>query len=281
MDIPRLEISSSSSEISFDMTLDHCAANSPLPSGNVHGPVFSGFYLLQYCCSGYGEIEADGQIFRVNPGECIISFPGQIRIERADVKNPWTLSWLSINGNSVASFFSKLGITPQNPIIKHCEHSNIPIILEQIVEVANTVGPQRDFMLGAGLFNLFNEFSQRQAAKSNLLTHSPARDTYVAQASHFLDMNYSRTNITIKEVAETVGLNRSYLYEIFKEKLGISPQEYLTRLRINKAREFLLLPQTTVTSVSYSVGYEPSVFSKAFKRVTGMTPIEYKQKYSK
>ncbi len=281
MDISHHELLRSSSEISFDMTLDYCAANSHLPAGNIHGPVFSDFHLLQYCCSGYGEIETDGQIFRVNPGECIVSFPGQTRIERADKKNPWTLTWISINGQSVSSFFLKLGITPKNPIITHCERSNIPIILEQIVEAACTVGPHRDFMVGAGLFNLFNELSQRQMAKSSLLMSSPASDTYVAQAARFLDMNYSRTNVTIKEVAEIVGLNRSYLYEIFKEKLGISPQEYLTRLRINKAREFLLLPQTTVTSVAYSVGYEPSVFSKAFKRATGITPIEYKQKYSR
>ena len=74
-----------------------------------------------------------------------------------------------------------------------------------------------------------------------------------------------------------MGLNRSYLYEIFKEEMGMSPQEYLSRLRIAKACEYLELPQATVTSVALAVGYEPSVFSKALKKIMGINPGKFKK----
>lgn len=85
--------------------------------------------------------------------------------------------------------------------------------------------------------------------------------------------------VTIASLAKQLGLNRSYLYEIFKEIKGISPQEYLTQLRIRKACALLQIPGVSVTSAACSVGYEPSVFSKAFKRVMGINPAAYKKQY--
>ena len=280
MDINHPPIAQARSAINFDLTLEYYGSDGRLPPGNVYGPVLDSVYLLQYCSMGRGVFEVDGITFALKSGDCMVTFPGQTHIERADERDPWALTWIALSGKSAASFFSKLDITPSNPLITHCEQSSIPLLLQEIVEAADTVGFQRDFLLGARLFEFFDECSRRQtaAAHPNMPVH--ARDSYVAQATYYLDMHYSRKNITIKSLAENIGLNRSYLYEIFKEKTGLSPQEYLTRLRVNKACEFLLLPQATVASVAYSIGYEPSVFSKAFKRVMGITPIEYKQKYS-
>jgi len=262
----------------FDLTFDGGGIGERLPAGNVHGPTFNNTYFFQYCSAGCGELEEGEHIFKIKAGECIVSFPGQTRIERADKKEPWAFTWISLRGKTAASFFAKLGITPENPIITHCDQSNIPILLSEIIKAAATVDLRRDFVLGARLFEFFDEISRIYAAKSN--SSSSTRDIYVAQAQNYLNMHYSQMNVTIKSVAEAIGLNRSYLYEIFKNKTGLSPQEYLTKLRINKACEFLRLPKTSVTSVAYSVGYEPSVFSKAFKKAIGITPIEYKRKFS-
>lgn len=270
-----------SSKGSFSIALEYCGKElERLPPGHIYGPVLrQNAYLIQYCSLGKGSMEADGQIFHVNPGDCIVGFPNQTHIEYADKKDPWVLSWICLSGKSADIFFKKLNITPENPIIPHCEQSSIPMLIDEIVQMAVTVGFERDFLLGARLFEFFDELYKHYAAASTPRTK--ASDIYVEQAIYYLDMHYSRNTVTIKSLAETIGLNRSYLYEIFKNKTGISPQEYLTKLRVNKACELLLIPDATVASVAYSVGYEPSVFSKAFKRVMGITPIQYKELHQK
>ena len=79
-------------------------------------------------------------------------------------------------------------------------------------------------------------------------------------------------------LAQLLGLNRSYLYRIFKEYMGISPQAYLMKIRIEHACNLLIMPQHSVTSIAYQVGYEPLSFTRAFKNATGITPQEYRKK---
>jgi len=58
----------------------------------------------------------------------------------------------------------------------------------------------------------------------------------------------------------------------------VSPQEFLTTYRLTRAKEQLALTNTAVSAIAQSVGYrDPLVFSKAFKNLVGMTPIQYRR----
>ena len=260
----------------------HFYGKSPevLPPGFVFGPTNGGSsWLLQYCATGCGIMEVEGKEIPLKKGECIVTFPGQHRIERADAKDPWCFLWIALLGESAQKFFEKMDMTPENPILQNCIRSNIPLLLEQIIDTADTVGNQDDFLLGVKLFTFFDECLRFHAETKNRLQTGRVCENYVAQAARYMDMHYTRDSVTIASLAKQLGLNRSYFYEIFKEIKGVSPQEYLTQLRIRKACTLLQIPGVSVTKVASSVGYEPSVFSKAFKRVMGMNPAEYKKNY--
>ena len=69
----------------------------------------------------------------------------------------------------------------------------------------------------------------------------------------------------------------AYLSRLFKKKTGINFVDYLTRLRVEKAKEFLALPALKVYTVAEMVGYEnPRYFSRIYKDVTGMSPQDYR-----
>ena len=75
-----------------------------------------------------------------------------------------------------------------------------------------------------------------------------------------------------------MGINRSYLYTVFKDKSGISPKEYLTRFRVRQAKSLLKETALPVSAVAASVGYEDNLyFSKVFRRVSGISPTEYRK----
>ena len=103
-----------------------------------------------------------------------------------------------------------------------------------------------------------------------------SQESYVYTAISYIESHYGK-NVKISDIADYVGLNRSYLYTIFKKHMGMSIQDYLISYRMKKACDFLALPQATIGNVAYSVGYDPLTFSKIFKRTIGISPTDYRK----
>ena len=102
------------------------------------------------------------------------------------------------------------------------------------------------------------------------------RDFYIKEALTFIEANFQR-DITIEEIAEVCGLNRSYLTRLFKETTGYSLQEYLGIYRMKIAAKMLAESNLPVQAIASKVGYgDAFTFAKAFKRHTGKSPTEYR-----
>jgi two-component system response regulator YesN len=83
-----------------------------------------------------------------------------------------------------------------------------------------------------------------------------------------------------EQAAESVYLNPAYLSRLFRRETGYSLTDYLVRIRIVKARSLLEKTNNRVSDVALHVGYSNfSHFSKLFKKMTGLTPQEYRKKY--
>ena len=256
----------------YSIHLQNCGHDEQLPKSHTHGPIISNIFHMQFCTTGQGTFLADGKTYPLQKGDCIVNYPGQTRTEIADSNHPWGLMWLSVSGSSAHAFFDALGATKDNPVLSFREHEYILESLRQLVSLFADSDKSNSFMLGEKLFHFFNECLRMHASDQSNHTQNP----YIARAKHYLETHYTDAELTVQHLANHIGLNRSYLYEIFKKETGLSPQEYLARIRFEKAKEILCLPGATVTSVALSVGYEPSVFSKAFKKATGITPGAYK-----
>jgi two-component system response regulator YesN len=94
---------------------------------------------------------------------------------------------------------------------------------------------------------------------------------------NFLEENFDR-DISLEDVAKEVNMSYHYFSKFFKERVGENFIDYLTNLRIKKAMELLKDSALSIKEVSYKVGYsDPNYFSKIFKKVTGVTPTEFKE----
>lgn len=101
----------------------------------------------------------------------------------------------------------------------------------------------------------------------------------MAEAVRFIKENYTDEEIALDVVAKKVNMSYHYFSKFFKESMGKTFVDYLTELRIKKAMELLQLPNQSIKEVCYLVGYgDPNYFSKIFKKTTGLTPSEYKDK---
>ena len=97
-------------------------------------------------------------------------------------------------------------------------------------------------------------------------------DERVERVIVFIKKNYNR-KLTLAEMAETVNLSRFGLSHLFKVHTGTSPERFLTRVRLEKAKHLLETEFLTVKEVMMQVGIsDASYFTRRFKEATGVTP---------
>lgn len=97
------------------------------------------------------------------------------------------------------------------------------------------------------------------------------------KAVAYVETHYAE-NITLDDVADQLNMNAVYLGQLFKKEMLIPFKQYLTEIRIEKAKELLRSGEYKVYQVSGMVGYQTTqYFSTVFKKVTGVSPAEYVQ----
>lgn len=93
----------------------------------------------------------------------------------------------------------------------------------------------------------------------------------------YLAEHFESNDVSLNTVAAQVGVSSSYFSSIFKQETGQSFVEYLTKLRIDKACELLRCTTLRTAEIGERVGYnDPHYFSATFKKVTGVSPKDYK-----
>ena len=107
----------------------------------------------------------------------------------------------------------------------------------------------------------------------------PATKKKVNDAVDFIDSNYSRIDMSLNLVADTIGVNASYLSNIFKKEKGCSLSKYLTQTRLEQAKKYLTeYPDKTLIEIAESIGYsDVYYFSKNFKKYYGISPSKYQE----
>ena len=96
-------------------------------------------------------------------------------------------------------------------------------------------------------------------------------------AKQYLAEHFESNDVSLNTVAAQVGVSSSYFSSIFKQETGQSFVEYLTKLRIDKACELLRCTTLRTAEIGELVGYnDPHYFSATFKKVTGVSPKDYK-----
>lgn len=102
-------------------------------------------------------------------------------------------------------------------------------------------------------------------------------DEFVAAAISFLENNY-RDDTGVDQIADHLGLSRTYLHTVFRDGTGQTPNDYLQRTRIKAAENLLGKTSTSITEIASTVGFSSSqYFSKVFHKYTRQTPQAYRK----
>ncbi|WP_457942991.1 response regulator transcription factor [Caproiciproducens sp. LBM24188] len=101
----------------------------------------------------------------------------------------------------------------------------------------------------------------------------------IEKAKAYIDKNYANREISLNTTAQSVNLSPNHFSTIFSQETGVTFIEYLTNLRMKKAREMLRCTDAKTSEIAYRVGYQdPHYFSYLFRKINGCSPREYREK---
>lgn len=253
---------------SYGLNLLHSGREDCSP-GYFFGPAKRIHYLFHYVISGKGRYSVNGKEYTIHAGEGFLIYPGDMTFYEANEKDPWTYMWIGFDGTDCDGLLSGINISRSNHKFTALSPDATKLALNTIVD-KDASDLQSPIIRLSLIYHLFSTMLPLEP-----LPTTPKLGT-LENAIAFIHNNY-QYDVRISHIADTVNLERSWLYRLFMDEMGISPKQYLTRYRLKMAKSHLKAGELTLTEVAYSCGF-PSVsaFHKHFKKAFGLTPKTFK-----
>jgi AraC-like DNA-binding protein/ligand-binding sensor protein len=133
------------------------------------------------------------------------------------------------------------------------------------------------------MVRLLKVFADHLSIVSNqvLVREENTENPLITRAKEFIDRNQAE-DLSLSVVARAVNTSTFYFCKMFKKATGLTFTEYLSRVRVEKAKNLLLNPHVRVSEVAFEVGFQSlSQFNRVFKRIAGLSPTVYRERLPK
>lgn len=260
---------------SKELFLHSCGYEECEPSQS-YGPVMRDYYMIHFVIQGTGHYYSNNKHYLVTKNHCFLTEPGMNTLYHAEHSDPWTYAWICFDGSIVETVIERCGMNRVEQVLQlTCTDEIKKIILEMMNHHQMT--PAAEWYIQGYLYLIFAKIEENLASIYNSTELND--NYYVFRAIEYIE-KHAFDELSVLDVAKHLNISRSYLYSLFQRELKISPQQFLTRAKINKARELLIKTDMSVADISSVSGYKNAfAFSRAFKQSTGLSPREYRKTY--
>ncbi len=259
----------------IDLYLSTCGIQNCF-GGHAFGPGKRDSYILHFISDGKGEFSCGGKTYQLEKGDVFLVKPDVEVSYRADEKQPWSYMWVGFQGIKAASYLTAAGLEGD---VVTCRCENTPLIFSYIQQmiICRHLNQANELRREAALLQVLSTLIEEyKASLPKEERYDYPYQVYVEQAVDYIQRNL-RNHVKVNDIASYIGIDRSYLTNIFKCEVGVSPQEYMVRARMELAEHLLAETDKKIVEVAEETGYNDAMtFSKAFKKYKGMSPSEYR-----
>lgn len=228
-------------------------------------------YHIVYVTRGRGVFETEGCRFVVSPGSILLLFPGIKHLYKPDIDTGWSEYWVGFKGAHIDSLSRAGFLSPERPFYEPGLNNAILSHYLQILDLVRNQAPLYQLNTGALILGLIAEILSCER-KSVQPTHA---EELVVRAKFLMEENIGG-EISLKWVADSLGVRASYLTEVFKPYTSMTLHQYFISIKIVKAKE-LLGRGLPVKEVASRLGFRDEYyFSRLFKKKTGLSPSRWK-----
>ena len=248
-------------------------------NGYSYGPSVRDHLLIHFVVSGKGEVSIDEKRFEVSEGQLFVIPPYAVSYYGADQQAPWSYYYVGFKGelsSAVLDFFRQ---DRANMYRREFDMDKVRPILEEMCD--HMLEKDGYLHLMSAMYKLVGLLCDTRGvgdieyARINREQVEPLINKAITKIER--EFNHP---ITVQQIADELGVNRSYLTEHFKRRTGKSIKGYITELRIKNAKVQISHLQLSMQDVASFCGYsDPLFFSRIFKKYVGCSPSEYRRKF--
>lgn len=244
------------------------------------GPKVYDFYLMHIVLSGRGSFTLEGARHELGAGDTFLIKPEQLISYESHAADPWHYRWAAFAGAQAPLMVREAGFdSPGSQIVRLKDMRRAAALYSRIYGTFRAGGASASMQAAGYLQLLLAQYSEALHERESGPAPWKHRETdrLYRQVVHYLTTQYTHP-VSIEAMAEALGYNRGYLSRLFKRHTGMSPVQFLLKLRVDKARQMLReRPELTVEQVAASVGIQDALyFSKQFRRFYGQSPTAYR-----
>ena len=225
---------------------------------------------------GQGTLKYKNKTYKLSAGS-VFYLPRTIEhLYLPKESDPYKFVWIGVNGDELPALLKKKNITENNPLV-HLKNAQKTVQLcKQFIETHTQANITEEKMLSF-FFSFIDTVREPSKPKDATLQFSQ----YIDQIKMLIDHNHMFANFSIDSIASALHLSHSWLCALFKKEMGMSMQQYLISVRINKASVLLIETSLPVNEIAYSCGFTDALyFSALFKKRQGHSPSQYRKKYA-
>ncbi|MDQ8737157.1 AraC family transcriptional regulator [Paenibacillus sp. LHD-38] len=235
-------------------------------------------YSLHIVKEGMVRVEWDPEkSVTLSSGDIFCLFPMRTYTYYAiEGEPPPKMSWIVIDGPRAAEILKPTGISSENPFLEGKWTQEAELAVNGLfrlmrgteTETANVLSLEMQSLL----YCLFAALCRTVPKAQSLETADWVKQSMSYIRQHALE------GITVQQAARTAGMNRTYYSVAFAKKVGMSPNDFITQVRMDSAKRLLAETNASITEVAFTTGYSSLyAFTRTFKNRFSLTPTAYRE----
>lgn len=186
----------------------------------------------------------------------------------------WTFLWAQFDGSGVDAYTSLLNADGLRLLSAGGAGACRPLV-EGLEAYAMAQDLEVQVACSATLIRLLSLMVMAALSEQKLLDAPASRR--ILDAVHYMDAHYGE-KLTMERVAKTAYLSKYHFLRVFHQHMGVSPYEYLTSVRISRAKELLNTSGEGLDAIAAQVGFaDGKGLIRRFRQLTGLTPSQYRR----
>ncbi len=247
------------------------------------------FTEIYFITDGEGYFHTQNEKVKIEKGMIVINNPSVPHYETSSTENPLGYALFSVDGISFSSGKNTKLIHIDEDVPKQklqtfffdysAYYNQLYDVLTNVETEASQQKPLWDIAFFAE-FNKFMIFLLRDTSLSFAPYSTKDKKGSLGPAYSYIKARYPE-DISLDFLANISKLNKYYLSHAFKKKFGLSPIQYLNKLRCEEAKKLLETTDLSIAEIAVQVGYNSiSHFSEMYKKIMGEAPIVTRKKFS-
>lgn len=236
-------------------------------------------YLIKYCVSGKGILAYDGNEYEISGGQIFwLDCMKKQRYQTAPDASGWHIDWVHFYGGGCKDYYDLfLQQNGGSPVVSGDAGKVVLDNIEKLVEIyRNANGTLSDDARAASLLTVI---MSRCIILADPSTQQEDLPPYVQDTKRYINQHYAE-HISLDVLAHEISINKFYLQKLFSKTVGLSPNEYLTNVRIQEAKRLLRSSNLPIAQIALEVGFGSiSHFIEQFKLREQMPPSVYRKRW--